>query len=81
MISTAGRDQPGAQSPVGRPNIFVRRYPDNLTDHRHGVAAHATRSGGFARAVDAFYSDIGRLSIDPELMKGALPIQSHQAEG
>jgi len=42
MISSAGRDQPGAQSPVGRSNTVVRRYPDDPTDHRHGVAAHGT---------------------------------------
>jgi hypothetical protein len=75
MISSAGRDQPGTQSPVGRSNIFVRRYPDNLTDHRHGVAARTQRVlTDFHGQFDAFYSDIGRLSIDPELMKGALPM-------
>ena len=42
MISSPGRDQPGAQSPVGRSNTVVRRYPDDPTDHRHGLAAHAT---------------------------------------
>jgi hypothetical protein len=71
----AGRDQSGTQSPVGRSNIFVRRYPDNLTVHRHGVAARTQRVlADFHGQFDAFYSDIGRLSIDPELMKGALPM-------
>ena len=87
MISSPGRDQPGAQSPVGRSNTVVRRYPDDPTDDRHGVAR---ARNVFATAVLAglhwqltpFYSNIGQPSIDPELMKGALPIQAsfNQAE-
>jgi hypothetical protein len=75
------------QSPVGRSNTLARRYPDDPTDHRHGVAAHATcLRRPFWRDLHGqltpFYSDIGRLSIDPELMKGALPMQAsfNQAE-
>jgi hypothetical protein len=76
IISSAGRDQRGAQSPVGRSNTVVRRYPDDPTEHRHGAR------NVFATAVLAdlhgqltpVYSDIARLSIDPELMKGALPM-------
>jgi hypothetical protein len=54
MISSAGRDQPGAQSPVGR---------SNTVGDLHGQ-------------LTPVYSDIARLSIDPELMKGALPMQA-----
>jgi hypothetical protein len=57
MISSAGRDQPGAQSPVGDPTPSCADI--QMTQQIIAMASPRTqrvcdgRSGGFARAVDA----------------------------